>query len=341
MSSALEMSTTQYHQLGDFNLENGQTLVEAKIAYNTYGVLNAARDNVIVFPTWFVGSNKDLEWLIGSKRALDTDKYFLVVPHMFGNSISTSPSNASPSQSGTRFPLVDIRDNVRAQYELVLGHLEIKEIQLVIGGSMGAFQAYQWALSHPDVVRRFAACCGASRVSRHCFVFLEGVKAALETDPVLCEAPEVKPEQGLRAVGRVYAGWGLSQQFYADRRYEDLGFSSIENFLVGFWEAFFLSVNAHDMLSQLRTWQTADLSRTPGYSNDIVASLEAISVPGLLMPAERDLYFPAYEMLEEAARLPRSSTAIIPGVWGHLSEAGLDEECSEFMGDQIRNFLQT
>ena len=340
MSPPVDSPPTEFFRLGDFPLENGQVLVDAKVAYNKYGELNSERSNAIVFPTWFVGSNKDSEWLIGPGRALDTDEYCVIVPHMFGNSVSTSPSNASDQQRGPNFPRIDIRDNVRAQHELVVGHIGVREIQLVIGGSMGAFQAYQWALSYSDIVRRFAACCGASRVSGHCYVFLEGVKAALLADEHYVNgAFAAKPERGLRAVGRVYAGWGLSQSFYAERRYEDLGFSSIEGFLVGFWEEFFLGVDPQDMLSQVQTWQHADLALTPGYNGDIDRALGSIEVPGLLMPAARDLYFPAYDMEAEAAKQKLTSVSVIPGVWGHLSESGLDEACSMMMAEQIRVFL--
>lgn len=342
MSGPSDQRASGLFSLGDFALENGEVLLDAKIAFNTYGRLNDAANNAVVVPTWFVGTERDVEWMIGPGCALDTERYFVVVAHMFANSVSTSPSNAANSQRGVNFPRIDIRDNVRAQYELVIGHLGVSEIQLVIGGSMGAFQAYQWALSHPEVVRRFAACCGASRVSPHCYVFLEGVKAALKADAAFAMGMYTeKPERGLRAVGRVYAGWGLSQPFYAERRYEELGFSSLEEFLVGFWEAFFLGVDPNDMLCQLETWQRADLGRTQGLNGDTHGALSSLRVPGLLMPAERDLYFPPYDMEHEAALQRSAEISVIPGVWGHLSEAGLDPSCMRFMTDRIRDFLDS
>ena len=108
MSIPVGSPATDFFHLGDFLLENGQVLVDAKVAYNKYGELNSERSNAIVFPTWFVGSNKDSEWLIGPGRALDTDEYCVIVPHMFGNSVSTSPSNASDQQRGPNFPRIDI-----------------------------------------------------------------------------------------------------------------------------------------------------------------------------------------------------------------------------------------
>jgi homoserine O-acetyltransferase len=100
--------------LGDFALDSGVALPAARIAYATYGRLNAARDNTIIFPTWFVGTHLDLEWLIGDGRPLDTQKYFVVVPSMFANGLSSSPSNAPAPFDRARFPAITIQDNVRA-----------------------------------------------------------------------------------------------------------------------------------------------------------------------------------------------------------------------------------
>ena len=102
-------------ELGDFPLDAGVTLPAARLAYTTYGKLNAARDNVIVFPTWFVGTHADVEWLIGDGKALDTTKYFVVVPSMFANGLSSSPSNTPAPFAGPRFPAITIQDNVMTE----------------------------------------------------------------------------------------------------------------------------------------------------------------------------------------------------------------------------------
>ena len=149
-----EPATVQTFQLGDFALDCGKTLPAAQIAYATYGTLAEGRDNVVVFPTWFVGSHLDLEWFVGAGKALDTGKYFVIVPHMFGNGRSSSPSNTPAPFDRGRFPAISVQDNVRAQHRLMTEVFDVRKIQLVIGGSMGAFQAYQWGLAHPDLVER-------------------------------------------------------------------------------------------------------------------------------------------------------------------------------------------
>jgi homoserine O-acetyltransferase len=335
-----EAAKVHHFELGDFLLDCGVTLPKAQIAYTTYGTLAAARDNVIVFPTWFVGSHLDLEWLIGDGKPLDTTKYFVVVPSMFANGLSSSPSNTPAPYDRARFPAITIQDNVRAQHRLLTETFGVKKIQLAIGGSMGAFQAYQWGLAHPDLVERIAPMCGAARCSRHCFVFLEGAKAALLADPTYRGGDyDAQPDKGLRALGRVWAGWALSQQFYRDELYKVMGFDSVERFLVDFWEAFWVKCDANDLLSQLRTWQTADIARTPGYDGDLRRALGDIRAKAIQSPGEKDLYFPPEDMAWEAAQMRYAECRPIPGPWGHFSEVGIDPFCNEFLGNSIRMLL--
>lgn len=336
------MTPHELYALGDFPFSDGTTLPDARLAYTTYGELNAARDNVIVFPTWYSGTHADLEWLIGPGEPLDTDRYFVVVPSMFANGLSSSPSNTPPPFDRGRFPKVTILDNVRAQHRLVSERFDARAIELVIGGSMGAMQAFQWGLSHRDRVRRIMACCGSSKVSDHCYVFTRGVQAALEADAALAGGDyEEPPTTGLRAMARVWAGWGLSQPFYWQRLYQGLGFETPDAFLEGFWEAYFLTLDANNLLSQLWTWQQADISRTPGYDGDWERALGDITAQAFLVPAERDLYFPPSDSAWQVERMPNAELRVIPGVWGHQSEVGLDPECSEFLRQTVREILAT
>lgn len=326
--------------LGAFPLECGVTLPDARLAYVTYGALNAARDNAIVFPTWYLGTHADLEWLIGDGRPLDTTRYFVVVPSMFANGLSSSPSNTPSPHDRARFPSIDIRDNVAAQHRLVTGHLGVRRIALVIGGSMGAFQAYQWALSHGDIVERFAAMCGASRCSPHCYVFLAGAKAALLADPAYRDGDyAAQPSAGMKAMARVWAGWALSQTFYREGLHGRMGHATVDGFLTDFWEAFWLACDANDLLNQLETWQRADLATTPGYGGDLATALGAIRARAVLCPGESDLYFPPADMAADAALLPNAELRVIPGPWGHFSEVGIDPDCNASLEQSIRTIL--
>ena len=117
-------------------------------------------------------------------------------------------------------------------------------------------------------------------------MFLEGVKAALTADAAFKEGwYDEKPTQGLRAAARVYAGWGFSQSFYRQKLdLERMGYSSLEDFLVGFWEGFFLPKDANDLLTMLWTWQNGDISDNPIYKGDFEKALGAIKAKTYVMP---------------------------------------------------------
>jgi homoserine O-acetyltransferase len=90
------MADYEIFELADVVLQSGATLRGAKLAYKTFGTLNARKDNIIVYPTWYSGQHTENEWLIGDGMALDPSRYFIIIPNMFGNGLSTSPSNTPP-----------------------------------------------------------------------------------------------------------------------------------------------------------------------------------------------------------------------------------------------------
>ncbi|WP_067450526.1 alpha/beta fold hydrolase [Actinomadura macra] len=328
-------------ELGDFVLQSGATLRGAQLTYETYGILAPDKGNAIVYPTWYSGRHQDNEWLIGDGMALDPARYFIIVPNMLGNGLSSSPSNTPPPYDRARFPHVTMYDNVEAQHRLVTEHFGIERLPLVTGWSMGAGQTYQWAVSHPEMVERIAPFCGSSRTSYHNQVFLEGVKAALTADAAFEGGWYTsKPNRGLRAAARVYAGWGFSQAFYWDRLYEKLGYSSLEDFLVGFWEGFFLDDrDANNLLTMLWTWQNADVGRTPGFDGDTKAALASIKARALVMPGEKDLYFPPEDEAWAVQHIPEAELRVIPGVWGHFAGHGSNPEDTAFIDAALTELL--
>jgi homoserine O-acetyltransferase/O-succinyltransferase len=136
------MADYDIFELGDVQLSTGQTLRDAKLAYKTFGTLNRDKSNAIVYPTWYSGQHYDNEWLIGEGMALDPSKYFIIIPNMLGNGLSSSPSNTPPPHNGPRFPNVTFQDNVAQQHRLVTEEFGIEKLALVTGWSMGAAQSY-------------------------------------------------------------------------------------------------------------------------------------------------------------------------------------------------------
>ncbi|MEZ0109620.1 homoserine O-acetyltransferase [Catenulispora sp. EB89] len=334
------MTDHELFDLGDFPLQHGGLLSGARLVYRTYGRLSSDKSNAIVFPTWFAGTHESNEWLIGEGKALDTERYFVIVPNLFGNGLSSSPSNTPPPHDRARFPRTTMYDNVRAQHRLLTERFGITRLALVVGASMGAGQAYQWAVSHPAMVERVAPIVGSSHTSPHNQVFLEGIRAALTADAAFDGGDYAEPPRtGLRAFARVYAGWGLSQAFYWQRLHEQLGFATLEDFLTGFWEDGFADWDANDLLAMIWTWQHADVGQTPGFGGDTRAALASITAKTLLMPSEKDLYFPPEDEEWSAAHIPGAELRVIPGVWGHLAGGGDDPQAAAFIGAALREFL--
>jgi homoserine O-acetyltransferase len=338
------MSDHEIHPLGNLRLQRGATLPDAQIAYKTFGALNADKSNVIVNPTWYSGQHQDNEWLIGPGKALDPERYFIIVPNLFGNGLSSSPSNTPAPHNGPRFPQATVYDNVRAQHRLLSERFGIGKIRLVVGYSMGAMQAFHWGALYPHLVERILPFCGAARCSRHNFVFLEGVKSALMADVAFKDGwYSEPPRKGLRAFARVYAGWALSQTFYRQELdIKALGFTSLEDFLVGFWEGLFLAKDANNLLAMLWTWQHGDISDNELYHGDFARALAAIRSKARIMPGQTDLYFPTEDSQIEVAHMPDAKLIPFPSVWGHLAGGpGLSPEDGKFLDAQINALLAT
>jgi homoserine O-acetyltransferase len=132
----------------NFVTESKATLPQAQIVYGTYGRLNAAKDNAVLLPSHYMADMNGYGWLIGPGKALDPTKLFLVTSELFGNGRSSSPSNTPEPFHGPRFPVMTIRDNVTAVHSLLVDELHIPHLRAVIGFSMGAQQAFQWAVSY-------------------------------------------------------------------------------------------------------------------------------------------------------------------------------------------------
>jgi len=326
--------------VGDVVLQSGLTYRGARLAYKTYGALDAAKSNVILYPTSYGAQHYDLEWAIGEGKALDPTKYFIIIPNMFGNGLSSSPSNTPAPFDRARYPHFTMTDNVRVQQRFLQEVFGIERLKLVYGFSMGAQQAFHWGALFPDRVERIAPICGSAKTSPHNFVFLEGVKAALTADSAWQDGWFTPPTRGFQAIGRVYAGWGLSQAFYREEVWRRLGHSSLEDFLVGSWEGGFRRHDANDLLAMLWTWQHADISANEPYGGNLPKALAAITADAIVMPSETDLYFPIGDARYESQFMSTVSFVPIPSLWGHTAGAASNPADLKFLNENIAKFLR-
>jgi len=333
------MADFETFALGDFVLQSGATLWQAKLVYKTYGTLNAARDNAVLIPTFYAGHHTDVEAMFAPNRALDPRAHFIIVVNMFGNGLSSSPSNTPPPLDRAAFPRITIYDNVVAQHRLITGHLAIARLALVTGFSMGAQQAFEWGALFPDMVGAIAPICGTARTSPHNFVFLEGLKAALTADATFNDGwYDAPPVKGLIAFARVYAGWVYSQDFYRGREYVKMKLSSIDDVL-RFSEQRYRSRDANDLLAMLWTWQHADVSANDRFKGDLAAALRAITPRAIVMPSETDLYFRVRDNEIDVRHMPNAQLRPIPSIWGHAAGRGGNPVDNAFIDTALRELL--
>ena len=336
------MSRADYEvfELGDLALQCGGRLPDAKLAYKTYGTLNAARDNAVLLPTFYASQHPDVEVMMAPRRAIDPQKHFIVVPNMFGNGLSSSPSNTPPPAGRAAFPPVTLYDNVVCQHRLTTERLGIPHLKLVAGFSMGAQQAFHWGAMFPDFVDAIAPICGTARTSPPNFVFLEGVKAALTADAAFAGGwYESPPLKGITAFSRVYAGWVYSQDFYRVREHVKMGLQTIDD-VFRFSEARYQSRDANDLLAMLWSWQHADIAASPRFNGDFGAALAAIRARAIVMPSETDLYFRVRDNEIEVSQMPNAELRPIPSIWGHAAGRGANPVDNAFIDAALRELLQ-
>jgi homoserine O-acetyltransferase/O-succinyltransferase len=327
--------------LGDVALLSGETLLDARLAYKTYGELSTARDNVVVMPTYYTGTHVSNEGYFGPGRAIDPARHFIVSINMFGNGVSSSPSNTAAPQDGPRFPHVTLWDNVFCQHRLVTEKLGIERVALVTGWSMAACQSYQWAAQYPDMVRAILPFCGSAKTSPHNIVFLEGVKAALTADGAWNGGDYMtQPKRGLAAFARVYAGWGYSQTFYREGLYRELGFDTFEDLLVDWENDHVDNWDANDLLAMLWSWQHGDISANSLYRDNIERALGAIRARAIVMPCTTDLYFPPEDNEIEVRHMPHAELRPFESPWGHcVASPGSVPAFDAFLDEAVRELL--
>jgi homoserine O-acetyltransferase len=324
----------------NYKLESGAVLPEAKVVYGTYGKLNAAKDNAVLLPSHYLANYHGYEWLIGADKALDPDKLFLVSTELFGNGRSSSPSNTPEPLHGPRFPVTSIRDNVEAVHRLLTQELGITHLRAIIGFSMGAQQAFQWAVSYPAIADHIVATSGTAKTYGHGIVRLEGQIAALTTDPAF-EGGDYKtpPTKGLEAFGMVWAGWLYSQEWWRKELWKTTAAPGTTLDQVIEQRRHSFRADANDYILQARTWERHDVGKTKGFDGDVEKALGSIKTPFLYMPSETDLYFPLTDARYEQGFMKTVKFMPIPSLWGHPAGAAASPADAKFLNENIAKFL--
>jgi homoserine O-acetyltransferase/O-succinyltransferase len=318
----------QLADVGDLVLEeNGDTLRGCKLAYRTFGKLNAAKDNAILVTTWFSGTGKVMEDIyVGPGHALDPDKYFIVIVDQIGSGTSSSPHNTPAPQTMGKFPKVRIGDDVRAQHKLLTEKFGISELALAVGGSMGGQQVYEWAVRYPDMVRRAAPIACTAKISLHQINFTQTLQEALTSDPAWNggwyeRGTDVR--DGMDRMAKIVANQGWSREFYQEERWRTvLGMSSLGDFINGVMKAYFEPMDPNVLLCAVWKWQRADVSRHT--AGDVAAALQRIKAKTYIMPISHDMFFPPNECEADQKLIPGAEIRVIESKEGHFALNGFE-----------------
>lgn len=314
--------------IGSLDLEEGGSIPDCQLAVATFGELNAAKDNAILITTWYSGTHQ--VWrdvYIGPDHALNPELYFIVCVDQIGSGLSTSPHNAGGANADigmSKFPHVRIGDNVVAQERLLREHFDIDKLALVVGGSMGAQQTYEWAVRFPDKVQRAAPIAGAAQTTPGNFLLAQTVREAFQSD-LGWNGGEYSSNSdvvdGITRQAHIWAVVGFSTEFWKQETWRALEFDSKEAFLDGFLEPYFTTMDPNALLTQSWAWQRADVARHTG--GDLAAALGRITAKTFVMPIDEDQLFPVRDCQPEQEMIHNSELRVVEDVLGHLGLFGV------------------
>lgn len=332
------------YDLGNLTLESGETLRGAKLAYRTFGRLNEEKSNAILVTTWFSGTGKVMQDVyVGPDHALDPDRYFIIIVDQLGSGVSSSPQNTPAPQTMAKFPKLGIGDDVRAQHRMLTDLFGIEQLALVVGGSMGGQQVYEWAVAYPQMVARAAPIAATARISLHQQIFVETLKEAITSDPRWnggWYSSSLAVRDGMDRMARIVATLGWSTQFYQEERWRSIvGMSSLDDFINGVMKAYFEPMDPNVLLCAMHKWQRADVSRHAG--GDLTRALARVEARTMVMPISHDGFFPPEECEADCRLVPGAVLRVIQSPEGHMGLNGFEPGYMQQVDRHLNELLAT
>jgi homoserine O-acetyltransferase len=319
-------SPLQIAPLGDLKLESGETIRDCRIGYRTFGTLNAAKSNAVLFPTWFSGRSDDLAQFMSAEGLVDPARYFAIAVDALGDGVSSSPSNSS-AQPRMRFPKFTIADMVNAEYRLVHDVLGIPHLHAVMGISMGGMQTFQWVLSYPDFIDKAVPIVGSPRLTATDLLLWTSEADAI-TESAGWNEGTYQHAPPLLTVGEMHE-FALTTPAYRARSTPRAEFPK---FLKEIDSAPLGRMDANDWLRQLQAMMAIDGAKP--YGESLAKAAHAVKAKMLIVAAKQDHMVNPSPALEFAGAIG-APTIVLESDCGHLSPS-----CeSASLNPRVRAFL--
>lgn len=302
--TAFAQNELKFAELGDFKLESGEYIRECKLAYRTFGKLNADKSNAVLFPTWFSGTSEQLVENFGKDKMVDDAKFFVIAVDALGNGVTSSPSN-SKLQPMEKFPRFSIRDMVNAEHQLVTRTFGIKKLHAVMGISMGGMQIFEWMVAYPEMMGKAIPIVGTTRQTAYDLLLWSTELKAIEQ----AQALDTSENAGAELVARIHA-LALVTPAYRNSSTPPKEFSAFvqkeeQNYLNTF--------NAENWKSQLKAMMAHDVSRKFG---SLAQAASAVKAKTLVVVARQDMMVNPDPALE-FARLIKAEILEVNNACGH------------------------
>lgn len=319
------MTQHTYHYNQAFELENGAVLPELHIGYTTYGSLNAAGDNVVWVCHALTANANAADWwkgIVGEGCVLDPSRYYIVCANIIGSCYGSSGPLSMDSTSqkpyyGT-FPQMTIRDMVKAHI-LLRQYLGVDRIYLLAGGSMGGYQALEWALLEKELIERLFLLATSAAESAWGIAIHTAQRIAIEADSSFGEARPEAGAKGLkaaRAIGMLtYRNYELMVRQQTDPDPEKTEHFKADSYIHYQGDKLVKCFNAYSYYLLGKAMDSHNISR--GRGGNIEAVLRTIHQPTLIIGVSSDILCPPQEQKHMAAHLPACHYEEIDSPYGH------------------------